>query len=158
MRKKKDNQFNLLLIFAVLNLVLLVGLIAYIFYPSDIPKLDSVKYIMYIGTNCKDTYSQLIPTEEAINIVNEICARHIGGYTVHQASGGWIDEQGILTQENTLVYTLMGIDEKKVMAIMDEVLVALNQNSILLERQAVSSTYYVWNVEPKSSRRINKRQ
>ena len=102
----------------------------------------SGKYVLYIGLNDKDTYSQIIPTEEAKNTVNEICVKYVGGYTVYEAKGGWNDETGTLTEENTLVYHLNGVEEQDVISIMDEVLKALNQNSILLERYDLSYTYY----------------
>ena len=59
-----------------------------------------------------------------------------------EAKGGWVDETGTLTEENTLVYYLSGAEEDTVILIMDEVLSALNQNSILVERQNLSYTYY----------------
>lgn len=100
------------------------------------------KYILYIGTNDKDTYTQLIPTGQAREIVNAICARHTGGYTESDARGGWVDETGTLTQENTLVYEFYQIDEKALLAILDDILAELNQNSILVERQNAVYTYY----------------
>lgn len=103
---------------------------------------EDVRYTLYIGTNDKDTYTQLIPLEEAKQIVNEICVKYVGGYTVQQANGGWVDETGSLTQEETLVYSFIGVDEEVLQSIMDEVLVALNQNSILVEKANMVSSYY----------------
>ena len=100
------------------------------------------KYILYIGTNDKETYTQLIPTEEAREMVDEICAKYTGGYTESDARGGWTDETGTLTRENTLVYEFYQIEEETLVQIMDEILAALNQNSILAEKRAVSYTYY----------------
>ena len=100
------------------------------------------KYILYIGTNDKETYTQLIPTEEARETVDEICAKYTGGYTESDARGGWTDETGTLTRENTLVYEFYQIEEETLVQIMDEILAALNQNSILVEKRAVSYTYY----------------
>ena len=103
---------------------------------------DVGKYVLYIGLNDKETYSQIIPTEEAKNIVNNIVVKYVGGYTVYDANGGWKDETGTLTEENTLVYHLNGVKEQDVILIMDEALAALNQNSILVERHDLSYTYY----------------
>ena len=49
------------------------------------------KYVLYIGTNDKDTYEQVISTEEAREIVNEICIKYVDGYTASEAKGGWVD-------------------------------------------------------------------
>jgi hypothetical protein len=103
---------------------------------------ETERYTLYIGTNDKDTYEQIIPTETAMNTVNEICSKYIDGYTVYEATGGWFDDAGVLTEESTLVYTLTGVDESDVAAIADEVLAALNQNSVLVEKSGVSGTYH----------------
>ena len=108
---------------------------------------DNRQYTLYIGTNDKDTYEQIITTDEAVDIVNAIVSKYVGGYTMHHARGGWVDEKGILTQENTLVYTISYSAEDDVRAIMDEILIALNQNSILIERQEVSSVFYNGNAQ-----------
>lgn len=140
----------------VVNTVSVLFILLYLFVPRGVQgelqyevqgriAFDDIKYgkyILYIGTNDKYTYEQIIPTDEARQIVNEICSRHVGGYTVMEAMGGWVDEKGILTQEHTLVYSFIYTDEDAIIAIMDEVLVALNQNSILIERADVSSSFY----------------
>ncbi|MCL2696120.1 MAG: DUF3574 domain-containing protein [Clostridiales bacterium] len=99
-------------------------------------------YILYIGLNDKDTYAQIIPTDEAVALVNAICLKYASGYTMQFAQGGWTDETGTLTQEDTLVYTIAYADERAILSIMDEVLAALNQNSILVERRGTASAYY----------------
>lgn len=53
-----------------------------------------------------------------------------------------MDETGTVTKENSLVYSFYNISEEQVVAIMDDVLTALNQNSILVERETVQSIYY----------------
>lgn len=100
------------------------------------------KYILYIGTNDKDTYTQEIPLEEARNIVNAICAKYVDGYTALDAKGGWVDETDTLTQEDTLVYIFFDVTKEQLNSIMDEILEKLNQNSILVERQEATYMYY----------------
>ena len=103
---------------------------------------EKSQFVLYIGLNDKHTYNQIIPTDEAMEIVNAIIIKHTDGYTMHQAQGGWIDETDTLTQEDTLVYTLTQIEEETVITIMDEVLIALNQNAILVESHKVRSVFY----------------
>ena len=62
-----------------------------------------------------------------------------------EANGGWADETGAFTEEMSLVYTFCNAEEEDVVSIMNEVLTALNQNSILVERQDISYTYYSGN-------------
>lgn len=118
---------------------------------SEIPAESSIlaeqmetgeKYVLYIGTNDKDTYTQLIPTEEARDIVNAICTKYVDGYTISDAKGGWVDETDTLTQEHTLVYAFYEVTEEQLLYIMDEILTELNQNSILVEKQEAVYAYY----------------
>lgn len=134
----------------VANLLATALLAAHLLSPTAVEPAGALEfvavehgaYVLYIGTNDKDTYQQIIPTAEAIDIVNGICARYVEGYTMSTAEGGWLDEAGILTQETTLVYTFVDADQGDIIRIMDDVLSALNQNSILVERRDVDSAFY----------------
>lgn len=136
MNKKKEIRNLVLMVLLLLNITVTVIIGYHVFFPK------TEQYVLYIGTNDKDTYQQMISTEEAKQIVNKICAKNVDGYTVMEAEGGWIDEKNVLTEENTLVYTFNGVKEEQMTQIMDEVLEALNQNSILLEKRKLYSTYY----------------
>ncbi|MCD8347875.1 MAG: DUF3574 domain-containing protein [Lachnospiraceae bacterium] len=103
---------------------------------------QTTRYTLYIGTNDKDTYTQLISLEDAKEIVNEICTRYVDAYTGMEALGTWMDETGILTEESTLVYTFTGVQEEDIISIMDEILEELNQNAILVEVSSPYSYYY----------------
>jgi hypothetical protein len=149
--QKKDSRFQMVLaVILTLEMLVLAGVVFYLAAgrdPGSSSALDlqyseSGKYVLYIGLNDKDTYDQLIPTGEAKAIVNDICVKYMDGYTVSESNGGWVDETGTLTEETTLVYTLSGADESDVIQMMDDVLEALNQNSILVERQDLRCTYY----------------
>ena len=103
---------------------------------------EQTKYTLYIGTNDKDTYQQEIPFEECRRIVTEICARHTGGCTLSDAAGFWTDDSGAITSEQTIQCVLEDISEEEVHAIADEVIAALNQNSVMIETQQVSTAFY----------------
>lgn len=135
----------------VINLAVSGGIIVYLAGDGGQAPAGSVlpfetaaqgKYVLYIGTNDKDTYTQQIPLDEAEQIINQICSQYVEGYTVQQAEGGWVDESGTLTQEQTLVYSFDAVREEDLIAIMDQVLVQLNQASILVERQDLTYCYY----------------
>lgn len=148
---KKRAWHWLVAVLLVLNLAVSGGIIVYLAGDRDEASAASAlpfetvaqgKYVLYIGTNDKDTYTQQIPLDEAEQIVNEICSKYVEGYTVQQAEGGWVDESGVLTKEQTLVYSFDAVQEEDIIAIMDEVLVQLNQASILVERQDLTYCYY----------------
>lgn len=96
---------------------------------------------LYIGLNDGDANEQLLPTDEARAIVDEICLSHTGGFTSYVARGGWKDDAAVF-KEQTLVYVLTGVDDDALRSILDEVLARLNQRSILVERSEVDSYYY----------------
>ncbi len=143
------NPKRLLILFFTWNIVLTLSAAGILLYLQSYHKDNSgfvmeekTKYILYIGTNDKDTYKQEIPTEEADRIIKEISSKYVEGYTAFRANGGWVDEKGILTQEVTLVYEYADVSEETIRAIMDELLIQLNQNAILVEREDVSMQYY----------------
>lgn len=148
---KKRSLHWLVTVLLVINLAISGAIIVYLANEHDkTPSASALpfetteqgKYVLYIGTNDKDTYTQQIPLDEAEQIVNEICSKYVEGYTVQQAEGGWVDESGILTEEQTLVYSFDTVREEDLVSIMDEVLVQLNQASILVERQDLTYCYY----------------
>lgn len=107
----------------------------------------TVKYTMYIGLNDQDTYTQLIPFEEAERKVSEIALKYVDGFTQTQAKGAYKDDEGIVTYENSLVYEFYATTDEQMKAVMNEVLKELNQHSILLEKQTVKNTFYEGGVQ-----------
>lgn len=148
---KKNRLFTWIIpVLLAVNLCATGGIMAYLLGTREAADISSafsgsqqaVRYTLYIGTNDKDTYTQLISLDEAKETVNRICAEHVGGYTVMEAAGGWTDETGTLTQEETLVYSFTDVQEEALLRVMDEVLEELNQSSILVEVSGVRSLYY----------------
>ncbi|MCR5104628.1 MAG: DUF3574 domain-containing protein [Eubacterium sp.] len=103
---------------------------------------SGLKYTLYIGLNDKDTYEQIISTEDAIDKANHICAEYAGGYTQFTARGGWTNDDGSLGHENTLVYIIYDISEDNLKNMLDEILKEFNQSSILVEENEISHIYY----------------
>ena len=102
----------------------------------------SVQYVMYVGTNDKDTYQPEHSQEEAREIVDRVCLKYFEGYTLQDATGAWTDETGEITHEYTLVCYFDGADRETVYRAADEVIAALNQNTVLIEKDEISTEYY----------------
>jgi hypothetical protein len=148
----KKMEVNLTLLLAGLCIVLAGGMGGGFTYflagqwenKADIQETEKdqeKEYILYIGLNDKDEYRQIISTEEAQEIINAICIRYVDGYTMSKAEGAWVDEKGILTSEETLVYTIRG-EKENIIRVMDDILPALNQNAILLEEKSSDFMFY----------------
>lgn len=147
METKNYKGLAIIIVLLVINLCVSGVLALNVFSPAkagsqiDFTAAENSKYTLYIGTNDKDTYEQMIDTPTAIDIVNNICAENMCGYTMTEAKGGWV-EDGRLYHENTLVYTLVGVSEEQVVAVMREAREQLNQNTILVELADSTSAYY----------------
>lgn len=102
----------------------------------------STQYVMYVGTNDKDTYKPEHTNEEAMEIVDQICLKYFEGYTLQEATGSWTDETGTPTHEYTLVCYFDAADEATVYEAADEIIKELNQNTVLIEKTEIEMEYY----------------
>lgn len=102
----------------------------------------STQYIMYVGTNDKDSYQPEHSQEEARDIVDAVCLKYFEGYTLQDATGAWTDETGSITHEYTLVCYFDDADKATVYQAADEVIQALNQNTVLIEEDEIAIEYY----------------
>lgn len=102
----------------------------------------SVQYVMYVGTNDKDTYQPEHSQEEARDIVDRVCLKYFEGYTLQDATGAWTDEKGEITHEYTLVCYFDGADKETVYRAADEIIEVLNQNTVLIETDEITTEYY----------------
>ena len=103
---------------------------------------EIVQYVVYIGTNDTDTYEPKYSAEDAKDIVDKICLKYFEGYTLQEATGCWIDEKSNVTHEYTIVCYFDGADKETVYKAADEIIVALNQNTLLIESSTVKIDYY----------------
>ena len=102
----------------------------------------TMQYVMYVGTNDKDTYQPEHSPEEAHDIVDRVCLKYFEGYTLQEATGAWTDEKNEITHEYTLVCYFDGADKATVYQAADEVIEALNQNTVLIEEDEITTEYY----------------
>lgn len=109
---------------------------------SEVVSDYATKYTLYVGTNDKDTYKQEIETDKCIEKVTATCVKYSGGCTISEARGYWTDEASNITIEYTIVVILEDIEEETVYKICDELIVELNQNSILVETSDVKTNFY----------------
>ncbi len=142
-KNKKLKIFAIVMsVLLLVNMTITGVLLGFQINSNIVAKQYLTKYSLYIGTNDKDTYTQIIPFDTCIQKVTEICTKYTGGCTVYQANGYWKDETDTNTKEETIVCILEDITKEKVYKICDEIIVELNQNSILIETENVVSTYY----------------
>lgn len=66
-------------------------------------KNKKVQYTMYVGINDQDTYKQIISSEDAKTIVDNICFKYLEGYKIQDAIGSWVDENGAVKNRYILI-------------------------------------------------------
>ena len=103
---------------------------------------DNLQYVMYLGTNDKDTDKPVFTQAEAMEKVKEILVRHFSGYTIQEASGGWVGDDGTLYQEYTLVISLSDTNEDAVHAAADELVETFNQSAVLIQANTTRTEFY----------------
>ena len=100
-----------------------------------------VQYVMYLGTNDKDTNEPVFSPEEAKEKAEEILIKHFGGYTIQEANGGWIDD-GTVYQEYSVVIYLSDTSLDKVHEAAKELIEKFNQSSVLIQANETKTEFY----------------
>ena len=100
-----------------------------------------IQYVMYLGTNDKDTDLPVFPPEEAKKQAENILIGHFGGYTIQEASGGWVDGDTVY-QEYTLVIYLSDTDLEHVHTAADELIDVFHQSSVLIQANQTKTEFY----------------
>lgn len=148
MEDKKNNKLFKIIVSGVvaINFVMTIVLLCLVIAnnkKSDITNNDTnIKYTLYVGTNDKDTYEPVAEINTCITKVTEICVKYTSGCTISEAKGYWKDDSSAITCESTIVVILEDIEKETVYTICDDIIKELNQNSILVETQGVTSEFY----------------
>ena len=105
-----------------------------------------IQYVMYLGTNHKDSNEPVFPPEEAKEKAEEILVDYFGGYTIQEASGGWKDGDKLFT-EYTLVIYLSDTELEDVHSAADKLITEFGQSSVLIQANSTVTEFYTGNAE-----------
>ena len=100
------------------------------------------KLTISIGLLDKDSKTQLISNDEAMKTVNNCFLSRLDAFTVYFAKGVYTHENGQQVQENTIRIEVVAFndnDYNSTIQSIKEVKQALNQESVLLEKQTINS-------------------
>ena len=101
-----------------------------------------MQFVLYLGTNDKDTNTPVFTEAEAMQRAKEILIRRFGGYTIQEAHGGWIGDDGKEYQEYTLVIYLSDTTMEEVHAAADEMIEVFRQSAILIHSNPTNTEFY----------------
>lgn len=90
---------------------------------------------LYIGLCDKDTKKQRF-SDYVMNrkIRTIVCDHGIDSFTMQHATGVYAHNDGATVLENTRIVTIIGISEFKLIKLVDDLKVKLNQECIMVER------------------------
>ena len=108
---------------------------------SEKEAIMDTQYVVYLGTNDKDTNLPVFTPEQARAELEEILLAHFGGYTIQEANGGWIDGETVY-REYTLVIHLSDTTLDAVHAAADEMIQVFHQSSVLIQRNSTLTDFY----------------
>ena len=93
------------------------------------------KFNLYVGLNDKDLKYQTIPTEQAKDIVNNVC----GDCSIQEITGYYTHDNGEKVKENTLKVELLFKDFEDVKLYVTDLKRLLNQESIAVNQEVSMS-------------------
>ena len=102
---------------------------------------QDIHYVMYLGTNDKDTNKPVFDPEESKARAEDILVEHFGGYTIQEANGGW-EQDGTRYQEYTLVIYLSDTTIDAVHAAADDMIKVFHQSSVLIQSNYTGTEFY----------------
>ena len=108
---------------------------------ADAASDGDIQYVMYLGTNAKETNKPVFTESESMERVKAILLKYFGGYTIQEAQGGWIDGDTAY-QEYTLVIYLSDTNEETIHAAADELLEVFDQSSVLIQANRTRTEFY----------------
>ncbi len=103
---------------------------------------EDIQYVLYLGTNDKDTNKPVFSPAEAKKKLKEILIKNFGGYTIQEAEGGWVDDDGTEFEEYTLVIYLSDTTREKVHEVSDKLISLFHQSSILIQANTTQTEFY----------------
>lgn len=130
----------ILVIAAVALCLSIANLICMALRPAG-QETQDVQYVLYLGTNDKDTNEPVFSQEEARAKAEEILIKHFGGYTIQDANRGW-EDNGTRYREYTLVIYVSDTTPEQIHAVADDMIRIFNQSSVLIQENQTVTEFY----------------
>ena len=103
------------------------------------------RYNIYIGLNDMDEYEQKFDTETYMRIAKYAAHIYAGGFTISKTTGGFVHENGVFVEENSIVISLFDANETQVEELATNLCTFFKQESVLVTKENVEM-YEVQNI------------
>ena len=101
-----------------------------------------VQYVVYLGTNHKDTNEPVFTNHsEAKLLADTVLVKYFPGFTIQEADGGWL-EDGLISHEYTLVIYLSDTNLNQVHRACNELIESFHQSSVLIQANETKTEFY----------------
>ena len=87
---------------------------------------------IYVGLNDSVTLTQLFSNEKYISVLKYVCSNYHVPFSFSLIEGGYYHEDGRFTQENTLLITIIDVDDKVIEEIAKDLCVFFHQESVMI--------------------------
>ena len=101
-----------------------------------------IQYVLFIGTNDKDSNEPVFESEDCREHLEQILTDHFGGFTIQDARGGWVNDDGSIAHEYTMVVYLSDTDLDAVHSACDDLIQEFNQSAILIQQNSTITEFY----------------
>lgn len=99
------------------------------------------KHILSVGLNDKDSKQQEILTLDAYKIAFNTVRKYYTGGTITEGRGFYTHESGDMVYETSLVISILFADDAKTAALIEDLKVLFNQESILFESYEIKADF-----------------
>ena len=96
---------------------------------------------IYVGLNDSKTLNQKFDDAPYISILKNVCFQYHVPFSFYMSEGGYFHESGAYTQENTLVLSLIDVDENVAEEIAKDLCAFFNQESVMVTTSEIKAVF-----------------
>ena len=137
-----SKKFNIFVIILSVIAICISSVSMYFALKPEKEEKADIQYVLYLGTNDKDTNQPICTPDEAKEKVTSILYDKLGGFTIQEAHGGWLGDDGKKYNEYTIVIYLSDTDLKTVHQVCDILIKEFNQSSVLIQANETKTEFY----------------
>ena len=96
---------------------------------------------IFVGLNDSNTLSQKFDNSVYISVLKKVCFSYHVPFSFSLSEGGYFHENGEHTQEQTLILSLIDVDEYVATEIAKDLCVFFNQESVLMTTSEIKAVF-----------------